>query len=44
MFQSSTAAGPFLGIVDVAYSLGRGIDLASQLTLASANARLTFQI
>ena len=44
MFQSSTPAGPFLGIVDVAYSLGGGIDLTSPLTLSSANARLTFQI
>ncbi|MCZ9884097.1 hypothetical protein [Arthrobacter sp. B2a2-09] len=44
MVQSSTASGPFLGIVDVAYSLGGGIDLTSPLTLSSANTRLTFQI
>jgi hypothetical protein len=44
MVQSSSASGPFLGIVDVAYSLGGGTDLTSPLTLSSANARLTFQI
>ncbi|MBT2534549.1 hypothetical protein J7E83_20940 [Arthrobacter sp. ISL-48] len=44
MLQSSSASGPFLGIVDVAYSLREGLDLSSPLTLSSANARLTFQI
>jgi len=44
MVQSSSASGPFLGIVDVAYSLDGGIDLTSPLTLSSAGAGLTFQI
>lgn len=44
MVQSSSASGPFLGIVDVAYSLSDGLDLSSPLTLSSANARLTFQM
>lgn len=44
MFQSSAAAGPFLGTVDFAYPLDAGIDLTSPLTLSSANARLMFEI
>ncbi|MEZ2390189.1 hypothetical protein AB6813_11685 [bacterium RCC_150] len=44
MVQSSSASGPFLGIVDVAFSLSEGLDLSCPLTLSSPNTLLTFQI
>ncbi|WP_205754275.1 hypothetical protein [Arthrobacter terricola] len=44
LFQSSSAAGAFMGIVDFAYLLKAGIDLNSPLTLESSSTRMTFQI
>ena len=40
----ASGEGPFAGIVDLAYPLDSGVDLAAPMTLSSESARMTFQL